>query len=389
MPSAEQTNYQSLVPDYLKVGNPSLRDALIRTHGHRLFEDQPSDPLSEHVIGSCEREQSFESEIQARLLEDARPFTFQALQASQRIGDLLKETRLIETSSLSKGDFSLHLKPEHLQTGGSFKIRGSLNAIRKSNRNDYEDIVTQSAGNHAQGVARAAESVNKAAVVFMSERASAIKLAAVKALGAKVIKIGSNYDEASRACALYLRQNPGNLFVHPFDDPDVCIGQSTETLEIYRDQPDLSYLYFAVGGGGQIAHNAAVANELYGPNVQVVGVQLEGSAAVKKSVEAGRLVALDEVDCLSDGTAVGQGCQYTFDLINRYVSRIITVSPEEAIKAMVDLTEDGGEPVEVAGALSLAGIRKEANLLSGNVCAVISGGNISSRDYSAAKSRLF
>jgi threonine dehydratase len=336
---------------------------------------------------SSQRRELLQDAANADWLRDERPYTYRAVEARERIDDLLLPTPLMEANALIDQDVALFLKPEFRQRLRSFKIRGAANAIRRLGSDEHDTIATVSAGNHAQGVAYAAREAGKKAVVYMSELASDVKISAVRELGASVVLVGKSYDESYAAYGKDHVDQPEPLFIHPFDNFAVTTGASTQVLEVHEEQPRLDVAYMAVGGGGQFAASSAVMHELYGEGIEPVGVQLVGANAMQQSLKQKRLVELGKVNGFSDGTAVARAGEIPFDILSQQGRgvRIVSVTEKQLAQAMIDLQNFTGEPVEAAGALPLAGARQEKARLAGRrVCLFISGGNRSDASYARA-----
>ncbi|MFM7144829.1 MAG: threonine/serine dehydratase, partial [Actinomycetales bacterium] len=220
------------------------------------------------------------------------------------------------------------LVPENLQRAGSFKIRGAY--TRMSRLDDDErsrGVVAASAGNHAQGVALAAQLLGIRATVFMPEGATIPKVQATRTYGAEVEFAGSTIDEALQAAVAHAERT-GAVLIHPFDHPDVVAGQGTLGLEILRKVPDLRTLVVCTGGGGLLA-GVALAIKDAAPAVRVVGVQAEQAAAYPASLREGRPLSLERMSTMADGIAVGQPGQVPFAIVQDLVDQIRTVTEEE------------------------------------------------------------
>lgn len=250
------------------------------------------------------------------------------------------------------------LKREDLQPIFSFKIRGALNKIARLPPEQLaKGVICSSAGNHAQGVAMAAGRKGVRAVVVMPETTPTIKVDAVRALGGEVILAGETYDDAYEH-ARRLETEQGLTFIHPFDDPDVIAGQGTIGAEILRQaEGDIDAVFVPIGGGGLIAGIAAYIKET-APDVEVIGVEPEDSAAMSASLEAGHPVTLDHVGIFADGVAVRRVGDETFRLCRLYVDRVITVDTDRICAAVQEIYEDTRSIVEPAGALAVAAITK-------------------------------
>jgi threonine dehydratase len=239
-------------------------------------------------------------------------------------------------------------------------------------------VICSSAGNHAQGVALAAKRRGIRAVIVMPVTTPSIKVDAVRSLGGEVVLHGDTYDDAfARACELQDEQ--GLTFIHPFDDPDVIAGQATIGVEIMkqaRSQPDA--IFVPIGGGGLIAGIAVYVKSRF-PDVRIIGVEPEDSAAMQASLAAGRPVRLDHVGIFADGVAVRRVGDETFRLCREYVDEIITVDTDHICAAIQDIFEDTRSIVEPAGGLAIAGAKKyiaDNNILDQDLVAVCCGANV-------------
>lgn len=292
--------------------------------------------------------------------------------------EVARETSLQRASSLSaRTGADVLLKREDEQAVFSFKVRGAYNKMRQLSPADADKgVITASAGNHAQGVAMAAAKLGIEACIVMGENTPAIKVNAVKQLGARVVLKGDNYDEAARHAA-GLRQKHGYTYIHPFDDVDVIAGQGTIGMEILRQHTgQLDTIYVPVGGGGLIGGIGAYVKYLR-PEVKIVGVECEGSAGMSAALAAGRRVRLklEDLDQFADGTAVRQVGVETFRLARQVIDEVITVSIDEICAAIKDVFEDTRTIAEPSGALAIAGLKKHARP-GETVVAVVSGANM-------------
>jgi threonine dehydratase len=269
----------------------------------------------------------------------------------------------------------VYLKCENLQRTGSFKIRGAYTRIaRLSEAERAAGVVAASAGNHAQGVALAAALLGCSATVFMPVGASIAKLTATRAYGATVQLVGVTLDEALIA-AREFEAATGATLVHPFDHPDIVIGQGTVALEILADLPDVATVVVALGGGGLVSGMAAAIKGLR-PDVRIVGVQAAQAAAWPNSIATGRPVRLYEMSTLADGIAVGEPTALTFAHVTSMVDEVVTVSEDQLSQAMLLCLERAKLVVEASGAATVAAIMAEPERFRPPVCAVLSGGNI-------------
>ncbi|HUN68349.1 MAG TPA: threonine ammonia-lyase, biosynthetic [Burkholderiales bacterium] len=275
-----------------------------------------------------------------------------------RVYDVALQTPLELAPGLSRrlGN-RLLLKREDLQPVFSFKLRGAYNKMANLPAAKLaKGVIAASAGNHAQGVALAAQKLGCRAVIVMPVTTPKIKVDAVAARGAQVILRGDSYSDAYRY-AMRLKRKRGLTFVHPYDDPDVIAGQGTIGMEILRQTTrPIHAVFVAVGGGGLIAGIAAYVKRLR-PSVRVIGVQPVDSDAMTRSLKAGRRVVLDHVGLFADGVAVKQVGKETFRLAKRLVDEMVLVDTDEMCAAIKDVFEDTRVVLEPAGALAIAGAK--------------------------------
>ena len=269
----------------------------------------------------------------------------------------------------------VYLKCENLQRAGSFKIRGAYTRMsRLSEAERVRGVVAASAGNHAQGVALAAQLLGISATVFMPVGAPLPKLAATRAYGATVQLHGDTLDEALVA-ALEYAASTGAVLIHPFDHPDIVAGQGTCGLEILEQLPDVKTILVSTGGGGLVGGIAVAAKSLR-PDVRVIGVQAEQAAAWPLSLAAGTPVAVDSMQTMADGIAVGRPGPVPFEVVSSLVDDMVTVSEAALSRAVVFLLERAKVVAEPAGAAAVARLLEGPGPLEGPVVAVVSGGNI-------------
>jgi threonine dehydratase len=297
-----------------------------------------------------------------------------------RVYDVAVETPLQLAARLSKRlNNRILLKREDLQPVFSFKLRGAYNKIYQLSRvSRLEKIVTASAGNHAQGVAYAAQKMGIKSVIVMPRTTPQIKVDAVRALGAKIELIGDSYDEAYEYAREFAERET-LPFIHPYDDPDVIAGQGTIAAEILRQHPDsLDAVFIPVGGGGLLAGMAIYIKTLR-PAVKVIGVEPQDAACFKAALDAGRRVKLGQVGLFADGVAVRQAGKEPFRIAKDLVDEIITVETDEICAAVKDIFEDTRSIAEPAGALAVAGIKRYIDCHPGaerSLIAIVSGANM-------------
>lgn len=267
------------------------------------------------------------------------------------------------------------LKCENLQRTGSFKSRGAYVRIsRLSAEERAAGVVAASAGNHAQGVALAAQMLGIRARVFMPEGAPIPKEKATRGYGAEVVFAGAHLGDALAAAQEYAAET-GAVLIHPFDHPDVVAGQGTVALEILERVPDVRTVVVPTGGGGLLA-GIALAVKAVDPTIRVVGVQAEAAAAFPGSLAAGRPVGLERMATMADGIAVGLPGDLTFAAVRDHVDEIRTVSEESLSRALLALLERAKMVVEPAGAAGVAALLDDPGAFGDRTVVVLSGGNI-------------
>jgi threonine dehydratase len=299
-------------------------------------------------------------------------------EAWERVRPHVHHTPLLTSRLLNeRTGFDVRLKAEPFQRGGSYKIRGPLNKLATlSNEERSRGVVCSSAGNHAQGVALAAAMNGIRAVVVMAENATPSKIAATRAYGAEVVLHGTIWDEANEKAKEIVAEQ-GLTYVHPFDDLDLIAGQGTVGLEIYEDWPDVEVAIVPIGGGGLIS-GVALALKSRNPEVRIVGVESSGAPAMQRSIEAGRLVTLDEVDCAIDGLKVKRVGERTFEIVRELVEEIVTLPDAEIFDAVLWTMSHCKLVVEGAAAAPVAALLHglvDAPAGTRVVC-VLSGGNV-------------
>lgn len=295
--------------------------------------------------------------------------------AKERVDKVTNRTHLFYSDYFSGiSNNNVYIKPENLQKTGSFKIRGAYNKICKlSEEEKAKGIITASAGNHAQGVAFSANDLGIDATICMPEQTPMIKVDGTLKYGAKVDLFGENFD----ACKDHARERAekeGLTFIPPFDDLDVIEGQGTISLEILEDLDYVDYVIVPVGGGGLISGVAKCIKQI-SPLIKVIGVEPVSAASMKEAVKEGKVVKVNGVDTIADGTAVAEVGKYTYEICKDYVDDWITVTDEEVLMAFINLMERHKLVAEPSGALSLAALQK-VNFYNKNVVSIISGGNI-------------
>jgi len=296
-------------------------------------------------------------------------------QAAFVLRDVARKTDLIQARNMCT-DCELYLKTENLQVTGSFKVRGAYYKISQLSEADRKKgIVACSAGNHAQGVALAAQKMGIKSVICMPDGAPISKVEATKAFGAEACLVPGAYDDAYQK-ALSLCEETGATLIHPFDDEEVIAGQGTIGLEILEQIGDADAVVVPVGGGGLVAGVAYAIKHLR-PDIKVYGVQAERAASMAQSLKLGKQITLDSVSTFADGIAVKHPGDNTFKLIGEYVDDVVTVTEDEIATAILTLMEKQKLVAEGAGAVSVAAVMFDKVPVKGKkVVCVVSGGNI-------------
>jgi threonine dehydratase len=299
--------------------------------------------------------------------------------ARGRIAAHVRRTPLMSATRLGDAaGVALSLKCESFQKTGSFKVRGALNAVLLLDADQRaRGVITVSAGNHAQALAWAAAIGGVKATVVMPPKASPLKVAASRGYGADVVLHGSSSIEAF-ARAHELEKERGLVFVHPFDDARVAAGAGTVGLELIDDDhADMDIIVISVGGGGLIS-GIASALRARSPKTRIVGVEPEGAAAMRKSLDAGRPLRLDRIDTIADGLTAPMAGELTFPIVRDLVDDVVLVTDDEIRSSMRDLLSSAKLVAEPAAAAALAAVTAgRIGARRGNrVVAVVSGGNV-------------
>lgn len=295
--------------------------------------------------------------------------------AALQIDGVAVKTKLIESPYFSAlcGNTVL-LKPENLQTTGSFKLRGAYNKISQLSEEERQrGVITASAGNHAQGVAFSAARLGVKAVICMPATTPILKIEATRAYGAQVVLHGDTFDDAY-AKSVELQTEKGYVYIHPFNDVKVLLGQGTTAKEIIDDCKDVDAILVPIGGGG-FASGVALAAKLVNPHVKVIGVEPSGAACMSAAFRVGGVTTLASVDTVADGCAVKTPGALTYAFCKKYLDDIITVSEMEIMSALLSLIEKHKLVAEGAGVLTLAALPK-LSMKNKKIAAIISGGNI-------------
>lgn len=296
-------------------------------------------------------------------------------EAGNIIKSVTHQTNLVHSRSFSKkcGN-QVYFKPENMQVTGAYKIRGAYYKISKlTDAQKEKGLVTASAGNHAQGVAYAAQKIGVPATIIMPTATPLVKVNNTKELGANVILHGSVFDEAADL-AQKMSEEQGLTYVHPFNDLEIATGQGTIAYEIFQDLPDVDVILVPIGGGGLSAGVSTLAKILK-PSIKVIGVEPVGAASMKASVDAGTVVSLDSATTIADGVAVKTVGDLVFPYVQQNIDEIITIEDDELVHSFLDMLEKHKMLVENAGLLTVAAL-KHLDCKDKNVVSVLSGGNM-------------
>ena len=291
------------------------------------------------------------------------------------LAGVIADTHLVHSVAFSKATGNhVYIKPENMQVTGAYKIRGAYYKISTLTPEEKaRGLITASAGNHAQGVAYAAQAAGVKATVVMPTTTPLVKVNNTKDYGANVILHGAVFDDAAEL-ASQLAQAEGYTYIHPFNDPILATGQGTIAYEIFSDLPEVDIILVPVGGGGLAAGVATLA-KLLNPNVKVIGVEPTGAASMKASLEAGHVVSLDRVETIADGVAVKTPGDKIFPYVQQNLDGILTIEDRELVDAFLDMMEKHKMIVENAGLLSIAALA-HLDCTGKNVVSVLSGGNM-------------
>lgn len=289
--------------------------------------------------------------------------------------NVIRKTDLIYAPNVpSEGE--LYLKTENLQVTGSFKVRGAYYKINQlADEEKANGVIACSAGNHAQGVARAATMGGISSVICLPDSAPISKVEATRRYGAEVVLVNGVYDDAYKK-AMELAEEQQRAFIHPFNDPDVIAGQGTIGLELLEQLPDLDAVIVPIGGGGLISGIAFVVKTL-NPNCKVYGVQTAGAPSMVNSIDHGAIEELPSVNTFADGIAVKRPGDLTYELVSKYVDEVVTVTDDEVATAVLELIEQQKLITEGAGAVAVAAAMfGKVDIKGKKAVCVLSGGNI-------------
>lgn len=273
--------------------------------------------------------------------------------AAFKLKEVIRPTDLIHAPQINP-DADVYLKTENLQVTGSFKVRGAYYKISTlTDEEKKHGVIACSAGNHAQGVALAAQRSGIKSIICLPDGAPISKVEATRSYGAEICLVEGVYDDAYNK-ALQLRDEHGYTFIHPFNDEDVIAGQGTIGLELLEQLDDIDAVVVPIGGGGLISGVAFTMKSLK-PDIKVYGVQAAGAPSMQTSVKDGKIECLDHVSTIADGIAVKEPGSNTFELCRKYVDDIVTVTDDEISTAILTLIEKHKLIAEGAGAVPVGG----------------------------------
>lgn len=300
--------------------------------------------------------------------------------AAKRLNGLINHTPLEKNKNLSeKYEANVFLKREDLQVVRSYKIRGAYNKMASMDKDTLtKGVVCASAGNHAQGVAYACQKLAVTGVIFMPTTTPAQKVRQVKMFGKEYVKVelcGDTFDDAFAEAMHYVNSNDAT-FIHPFEDTQVMEGQGTVGLEIIEDaKVEIDYLLFAIGGGGLASGVSTVFKQL-SPATTLIGIEPEGAANMKASIDAGKLIKLEHIDKFVDGAAVKIAGETTFSVCQQNLSKIISIPEGKVCSTILSLYNEEAIVAEPAGALSVSALDFLKDEIKGkNVVCILGGGN--------------
>ncbi len=296
-------------------------------------------------------------------------------EASEAVRKVTQETKLIYSKYFSdRTGNRVYFKPENMQLTGAYKLRGAYYTIGTLTEEERSrGLITASAGNHAQGVAYAAQCCGAKAVIVMPTTTPLIKVERTRGYGAEVVLHGNVYDEACEK-AYELAEEYGYTFIHPFNDLRVATGQGTIAMEIIQDLPFVDYILVPIGGGG-LACGVSTLAKLLRKEIRVIGVEPSGAACMKASLEAGHVTTVSPVNTIADGTAVQTPGDLVFPYIQENLDDIITVDDEELVVAFLDMVENHKMVVENSGLLTVAAL-KHLHVKDKKIVSILSGGNM-------------
>lgn len=296
-------------------------------------------------------------------------------EAEKIVSEVTLDTKLIYSEYFSQryGN-EVYLKPENMQRTGAYKVRGAYYKISTlPDEQRQKGLITASAGNHAQGVAFAAQKFGVKAVIVMPTTTPLIKVNRTKSYGAEVVLHGDVFDDSS-AYAHELAKKEGYTYIPPFDDPAVATGQGTIAMEIFKELPLVDYILVPVGGGG-LATGVSTFSKLFRPKTKVIGVEPEGANCLQVSLQKGEVTTLPSVNTIADGTAVKTPGKEIFPYLQKNLDDVITVDDTEIIASFLDMVENHKMVVEGSGLLTVAALKK-LKVKNKRVVSILSGGNM-------------
>ena len=303
--------------------------------------------------------------------------------AAARVRPAARVTPLIEVPWCGPGAGTLLLKCENFQPMGAFKIRGAYNMVAQLSPDELKrGVITYSSGNHGQAVALAAQHLGAHAVIVMPTTAPSVKVDGAKGFGAEVTFAGTTSLER-KIRAEEIAAERGLTMVPPFDHPMVIAGQGTVGLEILEQCPNVGTVIVEVGGGG-LSSGVAAAIKQRAPQVRVIGVEPEGAAKMKRSLEAGKPVTLDKVGSIADGLMTVRPGDLTFEHVRAYVDEVVTVADADMVSAIKWLYRNARLVVEPSGSVTTAAVMLGLGgfeAAAGPVVAIVSGGNVEAAKY--------
>ncbi len=296
-------------------------------------------------------------------------------EAAEKVREVTLDTKLIFSDYFSQRTGNkVYLKPENMQFTGAYKVRGAYYKMSTlSEEERQKGIITASAGNHAQGVAYAAKCYGVKATIVMPTTTPLIKVNRTKSYGAEVVLYGDVYDEACMK-AFELADANGYTFIHPFNDFQVATGQGTIAMEIIKELPLVDIILVPVGGGG-LATGVSTLAKMLNPKIKVYGVEPENAACLDASIKAGKVVTLDTVSTIADGTAVKTPGDKLFPFLQKNLDGIIKVPDEDLVVSFLDMVENHKMVVENSGLLTVAAL-KQLEVKGKKIVSILSGGNM-------------
>lgn len=298
--------------------------------------------------------------------------------AASRVSGVLAATPCTRAHYLSKKfDREIFLKLEILQPTNSFKVRGAFNSILSLPESKRQDgVVTASGGNHGLGVALVASRLGIPCTIYLPTKTAKIKLDAIAALGAKTVLVGDAWDDANKV-ALEAAAEKGSAYIHPFDDPLVMAGQGTIVTEVIRQIGAFDRIVLSIGGGGLISGVSSAVKHLQ-PRAKVIGVETEGANCMSASLKAGQIVELAAITSIADTLGAKRTQERQFEIVKEAVEKVIEVSDEEAIEALIELLQNEKILAEPASTCSIAALEHiKLDFAAGEkIVVVVCGANI-------------